>query len=340
MPAFSFLDLNIGKQCAIINTATAKAPTIEAAAAGQVDQPTSHSICSTEKLVFEATQFDLNLEEKQTAGRKTKKLTTKTEKVIATKMEEILLKKNKLGIAEWIAIISLFVSIVGILGGFWYSNKSIELDSKELTCTITDGRSLILKLTSNERFKILYDDQEIKNPVITTINIKNTGGTIIESTDFIVPFSVVFDDNDVVLSISVNSSINQYIAEEILSKSFLQGQKMTISDFLLSPGESFDLDIISDGSIHLNFDYRLKGISEIQVVEQQYSDEFVVWKTTPDKNTKVSIFMICMGGLTLLGLASGVYLARCYVKDRKEFSDANNRIKTLLDNNHEDADSI
>lgn len=255
-------------------------------------------------------------------------------------MEEILLKNSKLGIGEWIAIISLFVSIVGMLGGFWYSNKSIELDSKELTCTITDGRSLILKLTSNERFKILYDDQEINNPVITTINIKNTGGTIIESTDFIVPFSVVFDDNDVVLSISVNSSINQYIAEEILSKSFLQGQKMTISDFLLNPGEFFDLDIISDGSIHLNFDYRLKGISEIQVVEQQYSDQFLVWKTTPDKSQKVSIFMICMGGLFLLGLASGVYLGRCYVKSRKEFTDANNQIKALLDSNRDDIDSV
>lgn len=255
---------------------------------------------------------------------------------------------KKIDLSTFISIIGIPITIIGILISSWFSYKALvqskELSSKELTCTITDGRALILKLTNNNKFKILYGEQEIQNPVITSISIGNTGGMVIENSDFIIPFSIVFGSDDVILSVSVNSSINEHITEEIIANSVLQSNKLSISGFILNPGESFNFDIISDGTVSLKFDYRFNGISGLNIVEQRYVGELVAWRKSPSNGLNVlfivSIVCFVISAVALIYLI--VHLVQYHFKSKKLYSELNAHLSALLEeeNKTEDTNNV
>ena len=130
--------------------------------------------------------------------------------------------------------------------------------------------------------KLLYGEREVSKPCITSIVIQNTGAYPITNSDFLRPFIIAFGETDEILSVNIGDCSNQYIREEVVENSSFSNQKLTIDNFLLNPGEMFTVDIISDGGIPLiNFDYRLEGISELNLINNPSNQIILTRKENP-----------------------------------------------------------
>lgn len=134
-------------------------------------------------------------------------------------------------------------------------------------------------LNNDSNLKLMYGDNEVSNPCITSIVIQNTGAYPIDNSDFIQPFSVIFEGTDKILSINIEDCSNEYIRDEIVQNSAFSNQTLTIDSFLLNPGEMFTIDIISDGGIsNIKFDQRLEGISQLNLVNESSKRVLLVTK--------------------------------------------------------------
>ena len=168
-------------------------------------------------------------------------------------------------------IISFLVAIGSICLTIWISKQPVTLPQKELSCITTNSKSLVLMLGNDSNLKLLYGEREVSKPCITSIVIQNTGAYPITNSDF-------FE----ILSVNIGDCSNQYIREEVVENSSFSNQKLTIDNFLLNPGEMFTVDIISDGGIPLiNFDYRLEGISKLNLINNPSNQIILTRKENP-----------------------------------------------------------
>ena len=178
-----------------------------------------------------------------------------------------------------IGVVSLFLGVGSLFLAIWISKQPVTLPIKELSCITTNSRSLVLMLNSDSNLKLMYGDNEVSNPCITSIVIQNTGSYPIDNSDFMQPFSVIFGDTDKILSINIEDCSNEYIRDEIVQNSTFSSQKLTIDSFMLNPGEMFTIDIISDGGIpNIKFDQRLEGISQLNLVNESSKRVLLVEK--------------------------------------------------------------
>lgn len=178
-----------------------------------------------------------------------------------------------------LGIVSLLISVGSIFLAIWISKQPVTLPNKELSCITTNSRSLVLMLNNDSNLKLMYGDNEVSNPCITSIVIQNTGAYPIDNSDFIQPFSVIFEGTDKILSINIEDCSNEYIRDEIVQNSAFSNQTLTIDSFLLNPGEMFTIDIISDGGIsNIKFDQRLEGISQLNLVSESSKRVLLVTK--------------------------------------------------------------
>lgn len=178
-----------------------------------------------------------------------------------------------------IGVVSLFLGVGSLFLAIWISKQPVTLPKKELSCITTNSRSLVLMLNSDSNLKLMYGDNEVSNPCITSIVIQNTGSYPIDNSDFMQPFSVIFGDTDKILSINIEDCSNEYIRDEIVQNSTFSSQKLTIDSFMLNPGEMFTIDIISDGGIpNIKFDQRLEGISQLNLVNESSKRVLLVEK--------------------------------------------------------------
>lgn len=178
-----------------------------------------------------------------------------------------------------LGIVSLLISVGSIFLAIWISKQPVTLPNKELSCITTNSRSLVLMLNNDSNLKLMYGDNEVSNPCITSIVIQNTGAYPIDNSDFIQPFSVIFEGTDKILSINIEDCSNEYIRDEIVQNSAFSNQTLTIDSFLLNPGEMFTIDIISDGGIsNIKFDQRLEGISQLNLVNESSKRVLLVTK--------------------------------------------------------------
>ena len=179
-------------------------------------------------------------------------------------------------------IISFLVAIGSICLTIWISKQPVTLPQKELSCITTNSKSLVLMLGNDSNLKLLYGEREVSKPCITSIVIQNTGAYPITNSDFLRPFIIAFGETDEILSVNIGDCSNQYIREEVVENSSFSNQKLTIDNFLLNPGEMFTVDIISDGGIPLiNFDYRLEGISELNLINNPSNQIILTRKENP-----------------------------------------------------------
>lgn len=179
-------------------------------------------------------------------------------------------------------IISFLVAIGSICLTIWISKQPVTLPQKELSCITTNSKSLVLMLGNDSNLKLLYGEREVSKPCITSIVIQNTGAYPITNSDFLRPFIIAFGETDEILSVNIGDCSNQYIREQVVENSSFSNQKLTIDNFLLNPGEMFTVDIISDGGIPLiNFDYRLEGISELNLINNPSNQIILTHKENP-----------------------------------------------------------
>ncbi len=223
--------------------------------------------------------------------------------------------------AVWINILSVMLAIGGIFLTLYISKQPVKLPQKELTCTLVDTKNLILRLTNDDKFKILYGPKGIKNPYLTIINIHNSGLHTIDNSDFKIPFSIQFTGSEQILSINIDKASNQHIIDEIIGNSDLTNQKLMITDFMLNADESFNINIISDGKIsNIQYDFRLAGISELNLIKNYESQYFVVRRKSREESKLFPIFI--MGTVVIIVTIVIIFLTveqKKLKKQRKKF---------------------
>lgn len=191
-------------------------------------------------------------------------------------------------------IVSLLITIGSVCLAIWISKQPVTLPQKQLSCITTNSKSLVLMLGNDSNLKLLYGEREVTKPCMTSIVIQNSGAYPITNSDFLKPFSIVFQDEDKILSINITDCSNQYIKEEVIENSRFENQQLTIDNFLLNPGEMFTVDIISDGGIPLiRFDHRLEGISELNLINNP-SGQIILTRTENPVSILPFLVLLCL----------------------------------------------
>lgn len=225
-----------------------------------------------------------------------------------------------------INLLSLCIGVFGLILTISISNKPVILPKKELTCTLMDTKSLVLNLSSDPNFKIIYGEEVILNPFITSIKIENTGSSCIDNSDFKKSFDVQLTGITKVLSANITKANNQHITDELLSKSKLIEKGVTISDFLLNPGESFYINIISDGKVSkVTYDYRLKDISDLILVQNQMSD-YILVRRKPIPEFMKSFPAIIITVMIIILFISVMFSMIAFLKSKKKKKITNEKL--------------
>lgn len=198
---------------------------------------------------------------------------------------------------NWIGLLvsGIFGAIIS-WGLLWFlPSKAVEVSNfpkKELTFTLVDSRNLIFRSGNDANLKVMYNDIAVSNPYITTVNICNSGDYAISDVDFKIPFSLTFTGQDSVLQAQINQASNEHILDEILMNATLEGEKFSIKNFMLNPGESFNIDIISDGKIsNIRCDYRMEGIASLNLPKSQAPQYFLAKRTYNPAGPKIFLFL-------------------------------------------------
>ena len=174
-----------------------------------------------------------------------------------------LLKKHK--------VISNFIwAIIGALIGWLIPSKPVEvanLPKKELTCTLNYSQQLITVNKKDDNFNIMYESNEISDPYIFSITIKNTGNFAIDNEDFEKDLSIDFNGSNKIIKASIVEFTNDEILDDILDNCIINDSKLIFSDFFLNPYETFTINIITDGNPDkINYNYRINGISDLNLI--------------------------------------------------------------------------
>lgn len=164
-------------------------------------------------------------------------------------------------------IVSLIIAIGSLSFSIWLSHQRVEVKNipqKELTCTLNYGQDLIVKRTNDSLLELVYDGKTVARPHLISISVTNTGEYPISNKDFVEAFSISLVGIEKLLNCNINQYTNNAIFQELSQNTKLENNKVIIDEFLLNPGETFSLSIITDGKpINVLYNYRLEGISEL-----------------------------------------------------------------------------
>lgn len=146
-------------------------------------------------------------------------------------------------------------------------SKKVEVSNfpqKELTCTMDYSYPMIVRKSSDDRFKIMFDGLEITNPYFLSITVLNSGNNSISNEDFKKSFSVDFSGCKGIVNVQVARSTNTMISDEVLANSEFNGTVLTITDFFLNPSESFTMYVITDGKPStIHYGSRIADVGEL-----------------------------------------------------------------------------
>ena len=184
-------------------------------------------------------------------------------------------------IKDWVKnnLIGFLVTAIisAIIGGLisWGINwilptKSItanNIPKKELTCILNYSQRIFVNKSNDTDFKIVYGEQEVRDPYYFSITIKNTGDEAITNEDFKRAFYIDFVDCKELIKASVIESTNKDIFDEILDKAQINKTQLVFSDFFLNPSEEFTLSIITESQpSQIKYNPRIEGISNIKII--------------------------------------------------------------------------
>ncbi len=231
---------------------------------------------------------------------------------------------------------SWLITLLSAAFSLYNLNQPVTLPSKELTAILVDSQKLLFTPIKNHELKFLYDNQEVQNPYITKVQIQNTGRVTVRNSDFQIPMSLAFKGVNLkqILSIDITTTNSKHLKNEVVNHSKFKDNQLTILSFMLNPGESFDITIISDGEIaKISYDYRLEGISELKFVE----NEIQPYRLTNNKSfSPFIVFFIISFMFILLVIVVYVFV----MLTRQEAQHRNLLYKELLEilNNKKDKD--
>lgn len=161
-------------------------------------------------------------------------------------------------------IVGLVLSIGALCYSVYVANQPVEIPPKELTCTLNSGFPLVLQVTEDEDFQLLFKDKEVEEPWVYNITIENTGGQPILSEDFAKPLTIDFKESTSVIKATIIEASNRDLRDEFLEKASIDGTVLSIQDILLNQGESITFNVFTEGAAgNINYDQRTVGLSKL-----------------------------------------------------------------------------
>lgn len=188
-------------------------------------------------------------------------------------------------VKEYLGLKVIIAAIVGALfswGILWVlpSNKVDvgNFPQKELTCTLDISYQMMIRKSSDNRFRIMFDGKEVKNPYAYNITILNSGKYSISNEDFKQPFTIDFIGCNGIVNAQIVESTNAMVWEEVLSKAEFDGNILTISDFFVNPNESFTMYIITDGQPDIiRYGSRIADVDDL-IIRNTRQEKFNQWR--------------------------------------------------------------
>ncbi len=229
-------------------------------------------------------------------------------------------------------IVGILLSIGALVYSIYVANHPVMLPPKELTCTINYGQPLFIQTTKDNDFKILFKDNEVKNPFLYSITIENTGSEPILNEDFRNPLTIDFKGAEQVVKASLITSSNRGLWDEFLEKSNIQGTKLIIPNLFLNQKDTFTVNIITDGKADtIHYSHKITGIPELTV------------RNTPaEKRDHFNTTMIVMSiiyticAVAIIALMVFAVIERIhYKKWRQEFNENYLKVLQMEESTHE-----
>ena len=161
-------------------------------------------------------------------------------------------------------VIGLVLSIGALCYSVYVANQPVKIPPKELTCTLNSGFPLVLQVTEDEDFQILFNGKEVEEPWIYNITIENTGEQPIQNEDFAKPLTIDFEESTSVTKATIIEASNSDLWGEFLAKASIDGTVLSIEDILLNPGESITFNVFTEGAAgNINYNQRTVGLSKL-----------------------------------------------------------------------------
>lgn len=161
-------------------------------------------------------------------------------------------------------VIGLVLSIGALCYSVYVANQPVKIPPKELTCTLNSGFPLVLQVTEDEDFQILFKGKEVEEPWIYNITIENTGEQPIQNEDFAKPLTIDFEQSTSVTKATIIEASNGDLWGEFLEKTSIDGTILSIEDILLNPGESITFNVFTEGAAgNINYSQRTVGLSKL-----------------------------------------------------------------------------
>lgn len=184
---------------------------------------------------------------------------------------------------------------------------------KELTCTLNSGFPLVLQVTEDEDFQILFQGKEVEEPWIYNITIENTGEQPILNEDFAKPLTIDFEESTSVIKATIIEASNDDLWNEFREKASIDGAVLSINDILLNQGESITFNVFTEGAAgNINYDQRTVGLSKLTLknVTKERDDLLVSLK----KSTTIGAIILTIVAFVLVILAVRFMVAACKLK--------------------------
>ena len=207
-------------------------------------------------------------------------------------------------------MVGLVLSIGALCYSVYVANQPVEIPPKELTCTLNSGFPLFLQVTEDDDFQILFKNEEVREPWIYNITIKNTGGQPILDEDFTKPLTIEFEDSTSVIKTSIIESSNQDLWDDFLESCSIHEKNLSIDGMLLNQGESITINVVTEGAAgNIKYDQRIVGLSNLILKNSV--------KESMDKQEELKYMLLILSGVVIF--VSIVILIYVRVKAKKEY---------------------
>ena len=207
-------------------------------------------------------------------------------------------------------IVGLVLAIGALCYSVYVANQPVEIPPKELTCTLNSGFPLFLQVTEDDDFQILFNNEEVREPWIYNITIKNTGGQPILDEDFTKPLTIEFEDSTSVIKTSIIESSNQDLWDDFLESCSIHEKNLSIDGMLLNQGESITINVVTEGAAgNIKYDQRIVGLSNLILKNSV--------KESMDKQEELKYMLLILSGVVIF--VSIVILIYVRVKAKKEY---------------------
>jgi hypothetical protein len=160
-------------------------------------------------------------------------------------------------LADLAGIASVAVALVAIAVSVLLWSRSRQ--RKGVSFRLSSSRVVSVRRGSEDRIKVLYDDQPVRDVRLLDLHVVCTGNVPIGANDFERRFSVALGKGARVLS----PEIARVCPPDLAPRLTVIGDRLTIEPLLLNPGDSFDITaLVSDMRGAERLDGRVAGVSK------------------------------------------------------------------------------